>query len=98
MILSESQKDTCINAGRIISNLDFLTHREEFQEFIAQFQRRADEMAEQILESDNLSPDERERLRQRRKGILEVILSPDEDMRANRNILDQYHGGLEIED
>lgn len=92
MKITESQKDLCAKAGETISNLDFLTKREEFKNFIAQFRRRAEELSEQILDDDAITSEERERLRQRRKGILEVIDSPEEDMRVNRGIIDSYYG------
>jgi hypothetical protein len=90
--MTDSQKDLCVKAGQTISNLDFLTKREEFQEFIANHRRNAEAIAERILDDDSLSPEERERLRQRRKGMLEVLDSPAEDMRVNRGIIDSYYG------
>ena len=92
MRITESQKDLCAKAGETISNLDFLTKREEFKNFVAQFRRRADELRDQILDDDAITSEERERLRQRRNGILEVIESPEEDMRVNRVIIDSYYG------
>lgn len=92
MTMTGAQKDLCVKAGETISNLDFLTKREEFRSFVDQFRRRAEELAYSILDDDALTADERERLRQRRKGILEVINSPDEDMRANRNLIDSFYG------
>lgn len=90
--MTESQKDLCAKAGQTISNLDFLLKREEFKNFIEQFRRRADELKNQILEDGPLSSEERESLRQRLRGILEVIESPEEDMRVNRGIIDSYYG------
>lgn len=92
MRITENQKDLCAKAGQTISNLDYLTKREEFQEFIANHRRHADVLAEQILEDDGISSDERERLRQLRKGILSVIDSPEQDMRACRTIIDGHYG------
>lgn len=98
MALTDSQKDLCAKAGQTISNLDFLTKREEFQEFIANHRRNADALAEQILDDDSISPEQRERLRQRRKGMLEVLDSPAEDMRVNRGIIDAYYPGGDPEE
>lgn len=90
--MTQSQKDLCANAGQRISNLDFLTKREEFKEFINQFRVVAEELAKVILNEDNINAQERERMRQRRIGILDVIDSPEIDMRANRGILDSFFG------
>ena len=54
-------------------------------------------MARSILEDDELSDLERERLRQRRKGILEVLDSPEQDMKINRKIVDGIYPGGEEE-
>ena len=49
MNITESQKDLCAKAGETISNLDFLTKREEFKNFIAQFRSTAEDAARNAL-------------------------------------------------
>lgn len=91
--------ELCRKASETFSNLDFLTKRDEFREFIEIFERRAASIAEEILENDDISADEREKLRQIRKGILEVINFPAEEMAASRRVIaSHFPDGMEGED
>ena len=91
-MITPEQRQTAIEAGQTFSNLEFLTKREEFQEFIAKHRRIAEGLADQILNDDNLTHEERDALRHRRKGILEVIYSPAIDMLTARKITESIYG------
>lgn len=96
MTPTPSQRDQATKSGALVSDLDFLTKRREFIEFTDRWRDVAADMARSILDDDELSDLERERLRQRRKGILEVLDSPEQDMKINRKIVDGiYPGGEE---
>ena len=95
MTPTPSQREQAIKSGTLISDLDFLTKRREFQEFTDRWRDAAANIAREILENDDLSDLERERLRQRRKGILEVLDSPEQDMKINRKIVDGIYPGGE---
>ncbi len=87
--LTDNQHEDLALAARTVSNIDFLLGREEFQEFLHKFRRRSAELEDRILNED-MPAETRERLRQLRLGILEVILSPEEDKTANLRTLSQY--------
>lgn len=76
-------------ASRVIRDLDFLSKSEEFQRFMARFKEQADTLAESILH-DEMPHEEREALRHKRIGILEVLRSPNEDRQAQVSVLAQY--------
>ena len=61
----------------------------EFQRFMARFKEQADTLAESILH-DEMPHEEREALRHKRLGILEVLRSPNEDRQAQVSVLAQY--------
>jgi hypothetical protein len=80
------QQATQKKAAETISAIDFLLKRDEFIAFREKHFRRIAEMEQAIL-GDEMTPEQRERLRQRRLGMLEVLNSPEEDREMNRRIL-----------
>lgn len=84
--LTPQQRETARIASETISNLEFLLNRPEFKSFLDRFRRQSDDMADSILH-DDMSPEEREKIRQKRLAILEVLKAPSEDIQACRNTL-----------
>lgn len=76
--LTEQQRDTCRHADRIIRNIDSLAEFEPFRAFLARFQKECDDLADRILHEE-MAADEREKLRLRRLGIMEVLKAPTQD-------------------
>lgn len=76
--LTDQQRETCRAADRIIRNIDALAAFEPFSAFMARFQAECDALADKILH-DPMTPDEREKLRLRRLGIMEVLKAPTQD-------------------
>lgn len=97
-MITTDDKDLCARAGQTISNLDFLLKREEFKEFIARHQATVDSMEQTILNDDSISHEEREKMRQIRLGMLEVITSPERTMIANRNVIESFYGSDGLDD
>ena len=79
----------CDGAFAQLSNLDFLEKRPEFQQFLARHRTAVAELERAILEDDSISPEERERLRMRRKGIMDVIMDVDRQRTSNLKKLAQ---------
>jgi hypothetical protein len=88
--LTAPQRETCRNADRIIRNIDALAEFEPFRAFMARFQAESDDLAEKILHGE-MPSDEREKLRLRRLGILEVLKAPTRD-RADAVMVLKNHG------
>lgn len=84
--LTPQQRETARVASEMISNLEFLLGRDEFKAFLDRFRRQSDDMADSILH-DDMAPEEREKIRQKRLAILEVLKAPSEDIQACRNTL-----------
>ena len=78
------------SAMQVVRTIDNLTTNEDFRLFMERFTRRADALAMEILHDDTLKPEEREALRNRRLGVLEVLLAPKEDRDAQVRVLGQY--------
>ena len=76
--LTDQQRETCRSADRIVRNIDALAAFEPFQAFMARFQTECDDLADKILH-DTMPADEREKLRLRRLGIMEVLKAPTQD-------------------
>lgn len=76
--LTDQQRETCRNADRIIRNIDALADFDPFQAFMSRFQAECDDLADKILH-DEMPYDDREKLRLRRLGIMEVLKAPTQD-------------------
>ena len=85
-----TENDVCRISAEAVSAIDFLTKRDEFRAFMEYFQKRADELADDVLHNDSLSDREREAARMRRAGILEVLRWPMEQREAHVRVLAQY--------
>jgi hypothetical protein len=79
--------DSAIDAIRIIDNL---VANEDFKKFMAQHTARADALADDILHTATLKPEEREALRNRRLGLLEVLMSPQEIKNSQTRVLAKH--------
>lgn len=88
--LTQEDKDACRDAFRAISAIEFLTKRPEFETWIKGHREEVKKIELAILEKD-MPADEREKLRQRRFGMLEVINSPAKDMESHVKML-ALHG------
>lgn len=84
------QQASIDTAMQVVKTIDNLSKNDDFRLFMERFTRRSDALAQDILHDDSLSPDEREKLRHRRLGILEVLLAPKEDREAQVRVLAQY--------
>ena len=83
-----SKQDMLTTATTAVRDIEFLARSEEFGRFMDHFKARADKLADEILHSD--MPDaEREKMRQFRLGILEVLRGPQEIHRINATLLDR---------
>jgi len=87
---TQAQQDAIDTATQVVKTIDNLAESEDFRRFMERFSRRSDQLAEDILHDDSLTPDDREKLRNRRLGILEVLLAPKEDRDAQARVLAQY--------
>jgi hypothetical protein len=87
MIQQTSNKQEAIaSAHRAIRSIDALANNPDFRWFMSLHANRCDSLANKILH-EPMPLDERERLRARRLGLLEVLLSPKEDRAAQVRIL-----------
>lgn len=85
----DTKKQAVATAHQVIRDIDFLTANPQFQRFIERFQKQADSMADKILHGT--MPDrEREDLRQKRLGILDVLGSLKDDRSAQMRVLASY--------
>lgn len=84
----EEQKsiDTAL---KVVKSIDALTSNEDFQWFMAEHGKRADALAIEILHTD-MTPEKREAMRNRRLGVLDVLLSLQEDRSAQMGLLARY--------
>jgi hypothetical protein len=84
------QQDAIDTALQVVRTIDALSANDDFRLFMERFTRRADALALEILHDDRLSAEDREKLRNRRLGILEVLLAPKEDREAQVRVLAGY--------
>ena len=87
----------CDTSLKTVQALDELARSEAFKMFITRLQRRADELADEVLHHA-MTPEEREQKRNHRLGILEVLRVPQEDRDASIRTLASYGmspGGIE---
>lgn len=73
-------------AERAVQDMEFLSKCDEFKRFMDHFRNRSDNLADEILHGD-MQGDEREKKRQFRLGILEVLRGLNEIHAANSIIL-----------
>jgi hypothetical protein len=85
-----NQLSSIATAREVIRRIDNLKASDDFGKFMAEFSKRADDMADQVLHSETLTLDEREKLRIRRLGILEVLGAPKADRAAQIRVLSSY--------
>lgn len=79
-----------------VKTIDNLIGNDDFRRFMERFTRRSDQLADDVLHDDSLSKKKREKLRNIRLGLLEILLAPDEDRKAQVRVLAQY--GISIGD
>lgn len=84
------QQASIDTALEVVTTIDNLAKNQDFKRFMERFSRRSDALAQDILHDDDLTPEEREKLRHRRLGILEVLLAPREDREAQIRVLSKY--------
>jgi hypothetical protein len=71
------EQNRAINASRkAIAEIDELCSNPVFQAFMDRADAVAHDMAGEILENEKLTPEERENLRHKRLGIVEVLRQP----------------------
>lgn len=87
--LNESQKKAVATAHQVIRDIDFLAANPQFKRFAERFQNQLDSMADKILHG-TMTDREREDLRQKRLGILEVFGSLKDDRSAQMRVLSSY--------
>jgi hypothetical protein len=88
--MNDQRQELLKTATAMVRDIEFLAKSEEFSRFMDHFKARADKLADEILHGD-MTDAEREKLRQFRLGILEVLRSPQEIHRSNAMLL-QRHG------
>jgi hypothetical protein len=93
-INTKAQQDAIDTAMKVIRGIDDLAGNENFRNFMKSFSKRSDALALTILHEDKLTHDERESLRNRRLGILEVLMQPSEDRAAQVGNLARF--GIEL--
>lgn len=87
--LTPEQKEVCEQSLIVVRNIDTLARLDEFKAFMDRIKRRADELANEVLH-DDMKPKEREKRRNHRLGLLEVLGIPKDDREASVRILAQY--------
>lgn len=85
-----------IEAGKFafeaISKLRELVKDQNFQYFMGRLGQRADLMADAILHDESLSPEEREKTRQKRLELLEIMAYPEEQITTQERIIKAIKG------
>ena len=86
------------SAMQVVNAIDALARNDDFKRFIASHSERADQLAREILH-DDMEPEKREALRNRRLGLLEILLSPKQYRDAQAGVLARYgiHPGDPVE-
>lgn len=82
-----SREETKRIAAETLANYEFLEKRPEFAAFKERLRREADGLADQILHNDEIAPEKREAMRNKRLGLLAALAAPTEDMQACRNVM-----------
>lgn len=90
------QQASIDTAMQVVKTIDNLAKNDDFKRFMDRFAAESDLLAQTILHDDKLTPDEREKIRQKRMGILEVLLAPKRDREAQVRVLAQY--GIDLRD
>lgn len=90
--LTPEQSETLHFSSKVIQSIDELMEFEPFQEFMQRLTREADAMALAILH-DDMTPEDRERLRIKRLGWLEVMKTPAEDRKTHVGIIEAHEAG-----
>lgn len=85
--LNEAQKQSCRDAELLIKANRELERSEAFQRLVSKCQREADALAQQILDDDTLTGEQREALRRQRKGIMAVLKTPAEEVKSAKQVL-----------
>jgi hypothetical protein len=97
--MNEEQKHTARVSAEAVSAIDFLTKRPEFQRFLGKLREREAQYAAAIL-NDDMADGEREKLRQRRLELVEIIQWPEQERAAHVSILGSFGirpgDGLEV--
>lgn len=87
--LTDDERSACLDSFRAISAIEFLTKRPEFQTWLQGHREEVAKIEERILD-DDMPSEEREKLRQKRLGMLEVLNSPEDDMDSHVKNLAHY--------
>jgi hypothetical protein len=90
-----SEEDqAAINASRkAIEQIDALAENEAFCDFMGRLDRVTDQMAVEILEGD-MTAQERNDLRHKRLGMVEVLRQPAEDRKQHAYNLENLGAGM----
>lgn len=88
-MMTPTKHEAIRTARMVIHDSTYLLDREEFQRFLARWRVTADKWADEILHDNSLSDKERNDLRQKRLGVLEVLQSPYQDRDAQMGVLAQ---------
>jgi hypothetical protein len=91
---TQAQQDSIDSAMRVIRTIDNLAKSDDFKHFMERHTRRADALALEVLH-DDMPVEKREELRHRRLGIMEVLLSLQEDRDAQVRVLAGYGIGVD---
>jgi len=91
--MNDQRHEMLKSATTMVRDIEFLAKSDEFTRFMDHFKARADRLADEILHGE-MADAEREKLRQFRLGVLEVLKGPQEIHRANALIL-QQHGSVD---
>lgn len=73
----------------VVTTIDNLANNPDFRTFMQRFSDEADGIADKILHTE-MPAEEREKLRQRRIGMLEILLAPKVDRDAQLRTLARY--------
>jgi hypothetical protein len=87
--LTHDERVICDTSLKTVQALDELTRNDSFKQFMQRLQRRADELADEVLHHE-LTPELREQRRNHRLGMLEVLRVPREDREASVRTLASY--------
>jgi len=87
--LTHNEQAICNSSIKTVQDLDKLAQNDSFRDFMQRLQRRADELADEVLNNE-MDAVKREALRHHRLGILEVLRVPKEDREASVRTLAAY--------
>jgi hypothetical protein len=98
--MTTSQKEIARASAEAVSAIDTLARRPEFHHFLDSLRRREKQYADSILNDDAMPHDEREKLRQRRMELVEVIEWHVRERQAHVSVLASFGiqpgDGLEV--